>query len=172
MTRLSTLGSVVFVIVGMSLLPGNVAGQQKTIKEQLLGTWVPVSWEQDTQSGPKFQRFGAAPKGIHMFGNDGRFVVMFARADLPKIAANDPSKPTPEEARAIAAGSIAYFGTYAVDEGAKTISFRIESSTYPNQLGVDQKRTITSLSPTELKYVNTSVVGGGPNIHVTMKRAD
>jgi len=60
---------------------------------------------------------------------DGHFSIMYARPDLPKIASNDPMKPTPEEANAITLGSVAYFGTYTVDEGSKTISFRIESST-------------------------------------------
>ena len=36
----------------------------------------------------------------------------------------DPNKPTPEEAKAIAVGSIAYYGTYTVDEANKVISMK------------------------------------------------
>jgi hypothetical protein len=48
-------------------------------------------------------------------------------------------KSTPEENKAIMEGSIAYFGTYTVDEAAKTISMRVETSTFPNQVGTEQK---------------------------------
>ena len=154
------------------MLPGNAVAQQKTIKEQLVGTWTPVSWEQDVASGPKFQRFGANPKGVTVFDANGRFFIMFARSDLPKIASNNPSNSTPEEAKAIVSGSIAYYGTYTVDEAAKIISFRIESSSFPNQLGIEGKRAITSLTATELKHTNTTVVGGNPPIHVSLRRAN
>jgi hypothetical protein len=95
---------------------------------------------------------------------------MYARPDLPKIASNNPSTPTPEEAKAIVGGAIGYFGTYTVDEANKTITLRIEASSFPNQLGSEQKRTITALTADELKYSNPVAVSGG-KIDVAMKRA-
>ena len=56
--------------------------------------------------------------------------MMFARPDLPKIASNNPMTPTPDEAKALAQGTISYFGTYTVDEAKKTITFQIESTSY------------------------------------------
>jgi hypothetical protein len=35
-------------------------------------------------------------------------------------------------------GTIAYYGTYTVDEMGKTISLRVEASTLPNQVGSEQ----------------------------------
>ncbi|MET0707787.1 MAG: lipocalin-like domain-containing protein [Tardiphaga sp.] len=172
MNRRSILTISAIAALGLAVLPGNAVAQQKTIKEQLVGTWTPVSWEQDVASGPKFQRFGANPKGVTVFDANGRFFIMFARSDLPKIASNNPSTSTPEEAKAIVSGSIAYYGTYTVDEAAKIISFRIESSSFPNQLGIEGKRAITSLTATELKHTNTTVVGGNPPIHVSLRRAN
>ena len=154
------------------MLPGSTVAQQKTIKEQLVGTWTIVSWEQDVPNGPKFQRFGPGPKGYTIFDANGRFFIMFARSDLPKIASNNPSTATPEEAKAIVSGSIAYYGTYTVDETAKIISFRTEASSFPNQVGIEGKRAITSLTATELKHTNTTVVGGNPPIHVALRRAN
>jgi hypothetical protein len=158
--------------LGLALLPGSAVSQQKSLKDQLVGTWTVASWEQDVPNGPKFQRFGANPKGYTIFDANGRFFIMFARSDLPKIASNNPSTPTPEEAKAIVSGSIAYYGTYTVDEAAKVISFRVESSTFANQLGIEGKRAITSLTATELKHTNTTVVGGNPPIHITLRRAN
>ena len=105
-----------------------------------------------------------------MFNADGRFFVMFANPDLPKIASNNPMTPTPEEAKALVQGTISYFGTYTVDEAGKTINLKIESTSYPNQLGLEQKRLISTLTADELKYSNPITTTGG-KIEVSLKRA-
>jgi hypothetical protein len=151
-------------------LTGAVA-QTKSIKDQLVGTWTLVSWEQTNKDGSKQQDFGPNPKGVTSFDANGRFFVMFARPDLPKISSNDRIKPTPQEAQAISVGSIAYFGTYTVDEPSKTLLLKMESSTYPNQLGTEAKRVITSLTADELKYTNTTPIGGSSAISTAFKRA-
>jgi hypothetical protein len=51
-------------------------------------------------------------------------------------------------------GSLALFGTYTVDEAKKTLTFHIVASTYPNQQGVSQTRTIDKLTADE--FVNTN----------------
>ena len=158
--------------LGLALLPGSAVSQTKSLKDQLVGSWTPVAWEQVKKDGTKLERFGSNMKGFNVFDANGRFYLMFARADLPKLASNNVLTPTPEEAKAIATGMIAYYGTYTVDEGAKTITLRIEASSLPNQLGLEQKRTITSISPTELKYRNTTIVGGDGQINVTLKRSN
>jgi hypothetical protein len=164
------VGTTALLSLGIALSNAALA-QQKPLKEQLVGTWLISSWEQDVPNSQKLHRFGDNPKGYNVFDANGRFFVMLARPDLPKIAANDPNKPTSEEAKAIAVGSIAYYGTYTVDDATKVITMRIESSTYPNQLGMDQKRTVNFISANELKMQNTTVVGGGGEIRYTYKRA-
>jgi hypothetical protein len=172
MNQSNILSLSVIAALGLVTLSGSAIAQQKTLKEQLVGTWTPVSWEQDVANSPKFQRFGANPKGITVFGADGRFIQIFIRPDVPKIASNNLSSPTPEEAKAIVGGSIAYYGTYTVDEAAKVVTYQIEASTFANQLGIAQKRTITSITPTEMKYINTTVVGNTGQITIAMKRAN
>ena len=172
MNRRNILSLSAIMAVGVALLPGAAISQQKSLKDQLVGAWTPVSWEQVKKDGSKFNRFGSNMKGFNVFDANGHFYLMFARSDLPKIASNNVSTPTPEEAKAIATGMIAYYGTYTVDEGTKTIILRIEASSLPNQLGMDQKRAITSISPTELKYTNSTIVGGDGQINVTLKRAN
>lgn len=153
------------------LLPGSaVAAEQKSLKEQLAGTWTVTSWEQVRPNGDKFQRFGANPKGVHIFDANGRYVVMFARPDLPKFAVADPMKATPQETKAVSDGSIAYYGTYSVDEASKVLTLTIDASTFPNQVGADNKRTVTMISANELKYQNANPTSGG-QIHATFKRA-
>jgi hypothetical protein len=62
------------------------------------------------------------------------------------------------------------FGTYTDDEASKTVSLKIDGTTLVNQLGLDQKRVITSISADEMRYRNPTVVGGG-EIEFAWKRA-
>jgi hypothetical protein len=150
-------------------MPGMAMSQ--SLKQQLLGSWLLTSWEQDMPNNQKLHRFGTNPKGYNVFEANGRFFVMFARPDLPKIASRDPNNPTPDEAKAIAVGSIAYYGTYSVDEATKTISMKMEPSTFPNQMEADQRRTVTAISSSDLKMENTGALAGG-GIRYAFKRAN
>jgi hypothetical protein len=156
---------------GLSLLPGTIMAQQKPLKDQLIGAWNLVSWEQTRADGSKYYRFGTNPKGINTFSRSGHFSLILMRPDLPKISSNNPSKPTPEEAEAIVSGSIAYFGTYTVDEATKMLSLQLDGTTLVNQLGIEQKRTIDAIGPNEMRYSNTNVVGGLGKIALAWKRA-
>ena len=172
MKRRSILDLSAITALGLAFSLNSAVAQTKSLKDQLVGTWTVVSWEQTNKDGTKQQDFGANPKGIASFDANGRFFVMFARPDLPKIASPDRTKVSPQEAQAINVGSIAYFGTYTVDEPSKTASLKIESSTYPNQVGPETKRVITSLTADELKYTNTTPTGGvGGPINTAFKRA-
>ena len=144
MNRRNALNISMITALGLALPLSGAVAQTKSVKDQLVGTWTLVSWEQANKDGTKQQDFGANPKGLASFDGSGRFFVMFARPELPKIASTDRLKVTPQEAQAINVGSIAYFGTYTVDEPSKALLFKIESSTFPNQVGAQQKRVITT----------------------------
>jgi hypothetical protein len=153
------------------VLPTTAVAQQKSLKEQLVGTWNLATWERTAPDGSKVHAYGSNPKGVAHFGADGRFFIFFAHGDLPKFSSNDRTKMTPQEAKTVVDGTIAYAGTYTLDEASKTIAYRIEVTTFPNQLGVEQKRVITSLTANELKFTNPGATAGG-KIDVSMKRAE
>jgi hypothetical protein len=68
-------------------------------------------------------------------------------------------------------GSIAYFGTYAVNEAEKVITLQLEGSTFANLVGGGaQTRLITSLTADELKFVNPRTPSGA-TLDVGWKRA-
>jgi len=169
MDRRSVLSLSAITALGLALLPTSAVSQQKSLKDQLVGTWTLASWERVLPNGNKVQSYGTNPKGIVVFEANGRFFLMFARPDLPKIASNNPATATAEEAKAVMAGSIAYFGTYTVDDANKVISLRMDASTFANQLSTDQKRTITSITADELKY--DTVALNGDKISIGLKRA-
>jgi hypothetical protein len=167
MNRRSVLSISAIMMLGLTALPNSAISQQWSLKDQLVGTWTLASWEQVLSNG-KVQSYGSNPKGIVVFDAKGRFFLMFARADLPKIASNDPATVTSEEAKDLLAGSIAYFGTYGVNDADKVINLRLEASTFPNQLASDQNGTITSLTADELHYKMTALAGG--KISIVLKR--
>jgi hypothetical protein len=96
-------------------------------------------------------------------------VLAIARADLPKVASNNRTTATPEENKAIVQGSITHFGTISVNAADKTMTFKIETSTFPNSDGTDQKRPFT-VTGDELTLTVPAASGGG-TASVVWKRA-
>jgi hypothetical protein len=93
------------------------------------------------------------------------------RSDLPRFASNSRDTGTPEEYKTVVLGSIAYFGTYSVNEADKVITVQIEGSTFANLIGrADQKRIITSLTADELKFTNPATPSG-ETLQLVWKRA-
>jgi hypothetical protein len=128
--------------------------------EKLIGTWLQVSIDTVSADGTRRPLYGENPKGIVIYTSDGYFSLMQARVDLPKLQSGLPSKATPDEAKAVIAGSIAYYGTYSLDEANNILSLDIHASTLANFTGnPEEKRTITSLTDTELKFTRSFVQG-------------
>jgi hypothetical protein len=63
--------------------------------------------------------------------------------------------------------------TATVNEEVNVISLHLDAldaSTFPNQVGTDQKRSITSLTANELKY-SSPAAKSGDQVHQLWKRA-
>jgi Lipocalin-like domain len=135
--------------------------QSKSAKDQIIGAWILESVTSEMADGTKGEPFGAAPKGIIIFSADGHFSLFQSRADVPTIAANDRAKATGEEAQAIVASAIAYYGSYAIDDDSKTMVVNLAASTYANIAAMpNQKRIITSLTADELRFDNPRTPNG------------
>jgi lipocalin-like protein len=160
-----TIGTLGVLFLGMVLSAGEVFAQ--TAKD-LAGTWTLVS-NVSEQGGNKTDTFGPNPKGILIVDASGRYVLAVARAGLPKVASNNRTTATPEENKAIVQGSITHFGTLSVNAEDKTITFKIETSTFPNWDGIEQKRPFT-ITGDELQYMVPAQSGGGTGT-VVWKRA-
>jgi hypothetical protein len=81
----SIIGLSAIVAAKAALLPGSVAAQQKPLKDQLVGTWTLVSFEDINPNGTKKQYLGANPRGILMLDAGGRYAAMFGPSDRPKL---------------------------------------------------------------------------------------
>ena len=126
---------------------------KKSPKDTIVGTWVQVSLETVSTDGTRRPLYGENAKGMIIYTSDGYFTLVQASVDLPKLKSGLPSRATPEEAKAVIANSIAYFGKYSLDETSMVLSLDIQASTFANLNGnPSEKRNVTSLIDGELKF--------------------
>jgi len=139
---------------------GSAAAQQKSLKDQLVGTWHFVVAEVTAPDGKKSFPFGPTPRGIVIFTSDGDFAQIHIASEVPKIASGNRLAAAPEEYAGIMKGTLAQFGTYTVDEEKKTFTYKITASTFPNWDGILQTRLIEKLSDDEMINTNPQVGAG------------
>lgn len=133
--------------------------EEKPLKEQLVGMWRLVSNDSFGPNGEKRQLYGPNPKGVLVLSADGQYIQMTVRPDTPKFKINNRLEGTSEENKAVLAGTVAYFGTWSVDEAKKSMTVRIDGSLFPNQAGTVSTRNI-ELAGDELKVSNPAPGSG------------
>jgi hypothetical protein len=115
-----------------------------SLKDQLVGNWQLVSVTINDM-----EPYGANPQGAMMLDATGHYAIIVLSSGN--------------------ATNIAYYGTYTLDDAAKTMTLHIDGSTRPRADGRDQKRLIT-LSGDQL--VQETQEGGKAAIKLTWKRAN
>ncbi len=153
------------------LAPAAAWAQATSVRDGLLGAWTFVSVVSQSDDGRRGEPFGQTPKGIIVFTPDGHFSLFQSAAEIPRLAANDRARATPEEAMTVVRNSIAYYGTYTVNETARELSLTLQGSTYANLLGGGpQRRVITTLTATDLAFSNPRTPSG-VTLHTVWRRA-
>ena len=135
----------------------------------VVGTWSLVSSVTE-KDGTRTDQFGPGAKGLLIMDAGGHFALTIIGADLPKFASNNRAGGSPEENKAVMSKSIAMIGTYSVNSADKSLTFKVESATFPNWNGTEQKRLISSGTEDELKYITPTASSGGVAT-VTWRRA-
>jgi ribosomal protein L31 len=128
--------------LGLSLQANGAYGQQPSLKEELVGTWVAVSWEQKKSDDTVLRQFGTNPVGMAVFDAGGRYVITVMRSDRAKNVSSALWQGTAEENTVTANGTQTYFGTYSVNETDHSIAIHVEGSSFPNWNGTNQKRFV------------------------------
>jgi len=162
------LSVIVMTVIGLSLLSGNALAQQRSLKEQLVGTWAFVSSTGKLADGSPV--WGTNPQGRLSFDTNGGVFTIIVRSDLTKYASNNRMQTTPAEDKATVQGAIAYFGTYTVNEADRSYTNHVEGSSYPNWNGTDLKQVVESITADELKIRNPAPSYGGPPTLLTYRR--
>jgi hypothetical protein len=156
MNRQCILSLLAATVLGLTLVPSGAVAQQKSLKEQLVGTWTLVSCAPPTP-------ICANPSGSQIYDANGRYIFVIAARGRPKATtgptgAINRADLSPEEYKAVAQGVAAQFGTWSVNEADKTETDHIEGAFFPNNEGRDVKNSI-SITGDELKPVGGAVAG-------------
>src|SRR5262245_20238513 len=112
------------------------------LSDRFVGTWRLVSFVGYDADGCETRTYGPKPLGCLIYDKEGRMSVQIARSDRRPFK-SDPFRATPEELKDAFDGYFGYFGRYTVDERAGTVTHHIESGSYPNFAGTDQRRLFT-----------------------------
>jgi hypothetical protein len=165
------IGNVVALstIVALTLTGSTFAQQQKSFKDQLIGTWTLVSAEAVEPDGTKGPLTRGGPQKGLMILTEGGMLSFQVIANDHKVASKSRFKMTPEEMKASAEGALSYFGPYTVNEADKSITVKMEASTFPNQTEAPAKR-IATLNGDELRMTNPGRLAGGQT-NLVWKRA-
>ena len=91
-----TLTTMALLFLGVTLPSSDAVGQQKTLKEQVVGTWTYVSVDTVRPDGSRVPTFGPNPQGLASFDSNGRYVLLVARPGQPKFASDNRMEGTPE----------------------------------------------------------------------------
>jgi hypothetical protein len=159
------IGLSAILAAGAGLSSGSAGAQQKSLKDQLIGTWTLVSWENTAANGTKRQL--ANPKGIFILDAGGRYAEVWERGDRPKF--KNASQPTTEELAAATRDYFAAnFGTWSVSEADKTLVVRVDGALRPNNEGTDAKCSI-ELSGDALREI--CMVPTGAKLDFVYRRA-
>lgn len=111
------------------------------LKEQFVGTWMLVLWEQKRGEGTKVERYGANPTGIAFLDAGRRYIVTVMRSDRARHE-QCPLAGYRRGKQSNGRWDDSYFGTYSVSEADSSIAIHIDGSSFPNWNGDDQKRFV------------------------------
>lgn len=164
MNRRSTLAlsTMALLFLGIGLPASNAVAQQKSLKEQLVGTWTFVSAVNTRPDGTKFDPYGGKAAGMLFFDSSDRFSWQVIRSDIPKLASNNRQEGTADEFKAVAQGVLSYFGTYSLDDSGKTLTQHIVRSSFPNYNGANRIWAI-ALTGDDLTMASQAAASGGTN---------
>ena len=110
----------VAAVLGLACAASQAPAQEKSFKETIIGAWIITSVFDEYQNGEKKDNWGGPVKGQLTFGRTGRFTTIIIGPSVASMKTDDPRKPD--------ALTVAYYGSYSIDEAGKKIIGKIEFS--------------------------------------------
>lgn len=121
--------------------------EDKPLKDALAGAWAIVSLTDEYDTGKKNNPWGAGLKGRITFDGAGQFSQIIIGEQQESMKSPDPRRPD--------ALTVAFFGSYTVTEGDKTIVMKLERGTNSSRDGSEQKLTVKSSTADTLVLVGS-----------------
>ena len=104
------------------------------------GTWRLKRYERRRADGSLRLPLGENARGLLIYTPDGCMSGQIMRPERPRFQEGALAGGSAAEIRAALLGYVAYFGTYAVNESARTVTHEVIGSWYPNFVGSRQVR--------------------------------
>jgi hypothetical protein len=169
MIRRYSIGLAVFLTLTSQVAVFRSSAAFAQNASDIVGTWTLVSSVTE-KGGTRTDQFGAGAKGMLTLDPDGHFMLTIIGPDLPQFVSNNRAGGTAEENKAVVSKSIAMIGLYSLNAADKALTFKVESATFPNWNGTEQKRLLADSNKDELKYITPTASSGGVG-SVTWRRA-
>ena len=151
MIRFGVISTTALTILCFAAAPHASA---QGLKQQVVGTWTLTA---GTEQHPDGKKVTPWQSGRLMLDANGNLAFFLIGRDRPK-AGNDPRVPT--------GPIVAYYGTYVVDEAAKSLTWKIEHASFPGFDGTDRKQTVAITGDTMTTTVSPVQTPEGPIIPV------
>jgi Lipocalin-like domain len=130
-SRSSALAMAAMLAAG----PGPAMSDQVK-KRDLVGAWRYETSYIEFPDGHRESQFGEHPQGLFIILPNGWYSHVIMRDDLPRYSSGVMQKATNEEAQAVAAGELAHFGTWTLDEREGTFTAHVCGQTSPTSMGL------------------------------------
>ena len=135
------------------------------LKDQLIGTWKLVRYQDEDKDGNIFFPLGKDATGFIMYNPDGYMSAQLMQQGRQAYESGDLHTGTKDEMAEAAHGYVAYSGRFELDEENSTVYHTMEVSMNPTWLGDTQPRVF------ELEGDTLSIVNGDvPNQKLVWQR--
>ena len=163
----------VAIVTSLTFTPPMSAAfaQQKTLKEEVVGTWKAVSWESLRHNGEVLNIWmGLHPTGLLIYQPNGYMSVQFMAEPRPTFAQNPATSPPPyDEFRNAFFGYYAYWGTYTINDAGNGVVHNVQGSERPGEVGLKYPRLV-SIDGTKLIVTTPSYKAGLVLPHELLER--
>jgi hypothetical protein len=153
------------VISVLSLAPFAHAGTNGAgARKKFIGVWKLISGEsRDEATGEVRYPWGTKPVGRLAYDDAGRVFAQLMNPGRRSVggmanrgAAAAIATASAEDMREMLTGFNAYFGTFDVDEPARTVIHHLQSALIPSWVGTDQRRKYEFSGSNQLILFNTA----------------
>ena len=161
---MTTRGFRTLLSLASLLLLLTIGGHPMAAEPQPLsleGTWVMTGAYEIHADGSRTTNYGEHPQGLFMVDKQGRYSMQIFRPGRPKFASGVKAQGTPEEYRQAVIGSSTHTGQVEGDTAKHKLTFRIETSSFPNWEGSTQVRDYTYVDGTLTYSVPAAASGNG-----------
>ena len=164
------------VISTLSLTPLARAGtKEASVRKRFIGVWKLISGEsKDEITGEVRYPWGMKPVGRLTYDDAGRVFAQLMNPGRRSVggmanrgAATAIASASADDMREMLTGFNSYFGTFDVDEPARTVIHHVQSALIPSWVGTDQRRKYEFSGSNQLLMFN---IASGASYQLVWRR--